>query len=208
EKLSKAWNRPIYGFFEAMPEVQRHGGHKCHVFRCAAKYCKGKTRDVRRFLHTSDKNSTGNLRKHARKCWGDEVLAGADEASNASEIREGIVSRKIRSGNISLAFERKGKGVVTYSTRPHDRTEARCLMNTGRPGIYIPSPSTISRDVKAVFKKTSERVASMLQDHEGKISLATDCWTSPNHRAFLAATVHLEEGGNAKKFLLDFVEVA
>jgi hypothetical protein len=37
------------------------------------------------------------------------------------------------------------------------------LMKTGRPGTYIPSPSTVSRDVKRVFVKSRQRIAKMLQ---------------------------------------------
>jgi hypothetical protein len=37
------------------------------------------------------------------------------------------------------------------------------LMKMGRPGYYIPSPGTVSRDVKQVFVKCRQRVATMLQ---------------------------------------------
>lgn len=37
------------------------------------------------------------------------------------------------------------------------------LMKTGRPGYYIPSPATVSRDVKKVFIKCRQRIAKMLQ---------------------------------------------
>lgn len=36
-------------------------------------------------------------------------------------------------------------------------------MKTGRPGYYIPSPETVSRDVKRVFVKARQRIAAMLQ---------------------------------------------
>jgi hypothetical protein len=36
-------------------------------------------------------------------------------------------------------------------------------MKTGRPEYYIPSPSTVSRDVKKVFAKVRNRIARMLQ---------------------------------------------
>src|ERR1700675_3634268 len=40
-------------------------------------------------------------------------------------------------------------------------------MKTGRPELYIPSPSTISRDVKKVFVNVRKRLAKMLQEYEG-----------------------------------------
>ena len=82
----------------------------------------------------------------------------------------------MRDGSITAAFERKkGDGKVTYSHRPHTRAETRteivrwvaesqrpfkivcdcgfcCLMKTGRPGYFIPSPKTVSRDAKSSGK--------------------------------------------------------
>ena len=40
------------------------------------------------------------------------------------------------------------------------------------------------------------------------MSFATDAWTSPNNRAFVAQTVHFEHNGSPMSFLLDIVEVA
>jgi hypothetical protein len=45
------------------------------------------------------------------------------------------------------------------------------------------------------------------QEYEGKLSFATDAWTSPNHKAYVAITVHLEHEGKPLSMLLDLVEV-
>jgi hypothetical protein len=37
------------------------------------------------------------------------------------------------------------------------------LMKMGQPGYYIPSPATVSRDVKHVFVRCRQRIAMMLQ---------------------------------------------
>jgi hypothetical protein len=81
-------------------------------------------------------------------------------------------------------------------------------MKTGRPDHYIPSPSTVSRDVKTVFARTRKRMAKMLQEHPGRVSFATDAWTSPNHKAYVAVTAHLEHEGTPVSLILDVVEVA
>ena len=58
---------------------------------------------------------------------------------------------------------------VSESARPFKIVADRgfqSLMKTGRPEIYIPSPTTVARDVKLVFARTRERIAQMLQvDH-------------------------------------------
>jgi hypothetical protein len=80
-------------------------------------------------------------------------------------------------------------------------------MKTGRPNYYIPSPTTVSQDVKKVFANAQKRIAKMLREHEGRLNFATDAWTSPNHKAFVAVTVHFEKKGTPIALLLDLVEV-
>lgn len=55
---------------------------------------------------------------------------------------------------------------VCESMRPFQIVSDRgfqSLMKTGRPEYYIPSPTTVSRDVKQVFVKARQRMARMLQ---------------------------------------------
>jgi hypothetical protein len=40
------------------------------------------------------------------------------------------------------------------------------------------------------------------------LNFATDAWTSPNQRAYVAITVHFEHKGEPISMLLDIVEVA
>ncbi len=129
ERLSKEWLSPIYAFFEPMPSIVVVDGRRVHEFRCTAGFCKGRgknSRIVRRYLDTSDRNSTGNLRKHARICWGDEVLQGAQACANLDSAREGLRNaKKQRDGSLTAAFEWKGKGKLTFSHRPHTKAETR-----------------------------------------------------------------------------------
>jgi ABC-type cobalamin transport system permease subunit len=47
----------------------------------------------------------------------------------------------------------------------------------------------------------------MLQEHEGALSFATDAWMSPNHKVFVAVTVHFENNRVPLCMILDVVEV-
>ena len=40
------------------------------------------------------------------------------------------------------------------------------------------------------------------------MSFATDAWTSPNHKAYVAVTVHFKNNGKPVSMLLDIVELA
>ncbi len=129
----KRWDAPVYAFFRPTPAIIYVEGHKVHVFECAASHCKCKTRFVRRYIDTGDISSTSNLRRHAIRCWGDEAVAAADKTSNDKLAREAL-SNKEPNGSITAAFERVGKGKVTYAHRQHTKTEARY--------IYLPSSSS------------------------------------------------------------------
>ena len=48
----------------------------------------------------------------------------------------------------------------------------------------------------------------MHQNYEGKLSFATDTWTSANHKAYIAVMVHFEQDGAPISMLLDLVQVA
>jgi hypothetical protein len=55
---------------------------------------------------------------------------------------------------------------VAESKRPFQIVNDRgfqSLMKTGRPGYHIPSPETLSRDVKNVFVNVRKHIAKMLQ---------------------------------------------
>jgi hypothetical protein len=46
------------------------------------------------------------------------------------------------------------------------------------------------------------------QEYNGALNFATDAWTSPNHKAYVAITVHFEHEGTPISMLLDLIEVA
>ncbi|KAJ3498251.1 hypothetical protein NLJ89_g10242 [Agrocybe chaxingu] len=162
------WISPIYAFFNPTPDIGYEKGRRYHEFCCAAKGCR---KGVRRYLDKTDAKSTSNMRKHAKTCWGVERVEAADSAANLGEARKMVNS--LKDGSITAAFERKGKGRVTYSHRQHTKAET-----------------------KAEIK------------HEGKINFATDAWTSPNHRAYVALTAHFEHNGTPISLVLDVIEVA
>ncbi|THU87436.1 hypothetical protein K435DRAFT_821899 [Dendrothele bispora CBS 962.96] len=210
EKLMSKFQTPIYAFFDPTLTIEyRKENRRCLMFCCSAKHCKGKTREVVRYLNTSDAGSTSNMRKHAKICWSEEIVKEADEAKDIDEARK-LTKGAVKDGDIMVSFQKKENGKVTYSYRQHMRAETRfnCLMKTGRPHYYLPHPTTVARDVKTVFAKTRKRVSKMLQEYESNINCCIDTWKSPNHHAYAAVTVHFEYEGKLMSMLLDFIEVA
>ncbi|KAI0686094.1 hypothetical protein C8T65DRAFT_550164, partial [Cerioporus squamosus] len=201
--MMRNWDSPVYAFFELRPNIEYIEGHRTHIFKCSARGCKV---CICRYLDSKDRSSTGNLQHHAKSCWGEETMDAACQALDIDEAHKNIVGSILRNGSITASFARK-KGKVTYSHQQHTRAETRMEI-TGRPGYYVPLPSTVARDVKAVFARTRTRIAHMLQEYDDDISFATDTWTAPNHWAFVALMPHFIHIDAPMSILLDLVEVA
>jgi hypothetical protein len=127
-RLIKDWTSPIYAFFFSVPDITYNAeGRRAHEFRCAAKVCKCKGvngRMVRRYLDTTDRKSTSNLKRHATVCWGAETVDGALEAKvDISSARTTLDN--LKDSSITAAFKRTGKGKVSYSHRQHTKAETR-----------------------------------------------------------------------------------
>ncbi|EPS93342.1 hypothetical protein FOMPIDRAFT_1091628, partial [Fomitopsis schrenkii] len=217
DRMKRNWRAPVYAFFKPDPAITYKDGRRLHAFQCANTGCK---HVVNWYLTSSDKSSTQNLRKHARKCWGAEALEAADRMITASKAKDSVEKYR-RTQNLKVAFGAASKKSFRYSTIQHTPTETRmrpfnivkdrgfdCLMKTGRPEYKLPSPTTVGRDVRKVFTRVQQRVARWLQEYDGELNFATDVWTSPNQKAMVAFTVHFEHQGAPMTMVLDVVEVA
>ena len=96
-------------------------------------YSKGKgtrPRIMQQYLDKADKASTSNMHKHAKTCWGGEIVSQAPETKKdltINEVRESLAKAKVQDGTITAMFERKGKGSVMFSTKQHTYTETRSV---------------------------------------------------------------------------------
>ncbi len=98
--------------------VRYDNGRLYHWFPCSARVCKTGTGGVRRYQDKSDKASTGNLRHHANRCWGEEVVNGTTTSSAVETSRN---------QSVFAAFARRGQQPVNVSYRQHTSIEARLV---------------------------------------------------------------------------------
>ncbi|KAJ7232510.1 hypothetical protein C8J57DRAFT_994173, partial [Mycena rebaudengoi] len=216
-RLKGIWRSPVYGLYQDKVEIGYEGPCKYHLFTCANPKCRlGKNHKrgtVRRYLDSKDRSATGNLLTHARACQGreavDSVLGGASQKPKGK-----------RDGSIYSAFARMGSKVARFCHKPQTAQETSNrpakivadprfneLMKTGRPSTTLPSPRQVARDVHSCFDLARARIANLLQEYPGSLNFSTDSWSSPNHRAIVAWTVHLQHEGKALSFLIDVIEV-
>ncbi|KAJ7135163.1 hypothetical protein C8R46DRAFT_816624, partial [Mycena filopes] len=174
-----------------------------HIFTCGACNC---TKTVARNQQSTDASSTRNLQTHAKKCWGTANVEAAaklkDLAKARALLKDNPDAQQQRLTDIFKQHEAAGGEAFSHVplTKEQSRAEHvrwfaeslrpfaivkdrvyRKLMKTGHPSSYIPSPSTVARDVKALFDKTRERLKKRFKDTPACVGLATDAWTSPNH---------------------------
>ncbi|KAJ3817206.1 hypothetical protein F5880DRAFT_1631224, partial [Lentinula raphanica] len=105
---------------------------------------------------------------------------------------------------------------VAESARPfrivQDRS-FRWLQKEGRPTQYVPSKETVGRDVKTLYAAAKIQLAKELETYEYLIPVELDCWSSPNHRAFMSIMVKIlrkdKRNGTEKltSVLLSFMEL-
>ncbi|KAJ3748250.1 hypothetical protein EV360DRAFT_26039, partial [Lentinula raphanica] len=89
----------------------------------------------------------------------------------------------------------------------------RWLQKEGCPNQYVPSKETVARDVKKLYAAAKERLSKDLQEYEYLLPIQLDCWTSPNHRAFMSIVTNilrkseLDGSEELTEILLAFVEL-
>ena len=119
--MKKQWRSPIYSFFKPDPTIEYIGGRHTHVFHCAANGCQ---KGVRCFLDKGNRRSTGNMCKHMKACWGEDVLQQVLQIKDHHMAHKAVKNYK-KNGTITTAFEWKGKGKVKYSHLPLTKMEMR-----------------------------------------------------------------------------------
>ncbi|KAF8884444.1 hypothetical protein BD779DRAFT_1472008 [Infundibulicybe gibba] len=87
--------------------------------------------------------------------------------------------------------------------------KTRVLGLTERLGPYMFYPRQFKTKAVLLRKEKNRRLRSLefRWEHEGALNFTTDAWTSPNHKVFIAVTIHFEINGAASCLLLDLVEV-
>ena len=115
EWLKATWHSAIYDFFKPKATVgYDNKGRKYHYFRCAAQKCK-LNGGVRCYQTTKDKGATSNLKTHAIKCHGEDIV-------NAAIKKTG---EKGQDHSIFACFARIGQKSVKFSHRTHTNLETR-----------------------------------------------------------------------------------
>ena len=116
ERLQVGWRSPVYAFFQAEVSVGYDEGRKYHFFKCASVKCKGKgQKGVHHYLDSKDCAATSNLKSHAVRCFGQDLVKSAFEKTQPGG----------RDGSIFATFTCQGQQPVKISHRAHTTEESR-----------------------------------------------------------------------------------
>ncbi|KAE9396503.1 hypothetical protein BT96DRAFT_749584, partial [Gymnopus androsaceus JB14] len=184
---------PIYAFYHKDPEIKFDRNNKPKYAKFACTLC---CEIKKQGLTGTDMASTGQMKQHAEKCWSKETVRAVYESGDVEKARAELQKHgKMRQSKITLGLKKIKTWAESFSTRPPSKEEIQCdrcyrwLQQEGQPDRYIPSKETVSRDVKHLYSKTKEKLAKELQEYEGELPVAIDCWTSPNHQACMSVMV-------------------
>ncbi|KAJ7825836.1 hypothetical protein B0H14DRAFT_2596296 [Mycena olivaceomarginata] len=214
EDVKSRMHSGVYQFFEP-PKLDRDDdGREYQFFKCSAPWgCKHKGKGTTRFQtnkngsKVTDKSSTSNLVKHAKKCWGADVvearMKGCRGAGKGCDHPVQPSDRMLTEAELRAHIVRW----VIENHRPlnfvEDR-EFRLIFSAGRPEFRLPGRCAVSRDLNAAYGRARAHIEALLTvGYNGRLSFSTDTWTSPNHRAFVAWIVHLQHEGELLAFPLD-----
>lgn len=142
--------------------------------------------------------STGNLARHVSAC-----------ASTVVPEHKSIASFAHGSTYTKPSFRYLVAKWIFRNHRPFSIIQDQELMQMLRmlyAKVEVPSPNTVSRDVREVFALSRKQVAKILQEYPGRLHICLDGWTSPNVYSFLGLTVHRVVNGDLKPFVLDFIQ--
>ena len=114
ECLKKTWHLAVYSFFKNKVVIGYEEGRKYHLFKCAAKHCKGKG-GIWCYQDLQDCVATSNLKMHAIKYFDADAVDAA--------FKMGPVT--IPGASIFASFAQLGQWAVSFSHQAHTSDETR-----------------------------------------------------------------------------------
>ncbi|KAJ3963860.1 hypothetical protein EV361DRAFT_982847, partial [Lentinula raphanica] len=191
----------VYAFFHTKPDIEfaKDNSAEYLVYRCTK--CAEK---IRQGMRTGDRGSTGNLREHVKRCWGEEALAAVNNTS-LEKARTAVGEfKKSKQTTLTLVVNAVQSWFKHFSTRPPEKEKIcvvtarwiaesarpflivgdrgyRWLQKEGRPQHYVPSNVTVARDLKKLYAASKKRLKMELKEYKYLVPVELDCWTSPNH---------------------------
>lgn len=123
EHMMKHWTSPVYAFYCPIPDIIYVNGQHAHVFRCAATSCKY---ICWCFLDGPNCSSASNLIKHIKMSWGDSAYKATMDCQHGNEACKSVIKSLMTTGTITMAFNQKGRGKVSYRQSAHKNWNKAC----------------------------------------------------------------------------------
>ncbi|KJA19663.1 hypothetical protein HYPSUDRAFT_143442, partial [Hypholoma sublateritium FD-334 SS-4] len=121
--MMETWNMPINSFWHPTPSIGYEKNHCYHKFSCFKKSCKVK---VCHYLDTKDAASTGNMHRHTKKCWGEDMVKLTMSMGNIIAARKALA--KSPDGSITEAFLVKELNKLTFLHHQHTKMETQFIL--------------------------------------------------------------------------------
>ncbi|KAJ7038766.1 hypothetical protein C8F04DRAFT_950821 [Mycena alexandri] len=158
----------VYQFFKSPTLLEDGDGRQYQYFKCAApKSCKAAAKGISRYQtnkdgsKAADRSSTSNLMKHAKKCWGADVV----------KARMQGVEAQAKDGSIFSAFARAKDRPVAPSNHTLTEAELRCASFSLFINYAEILTNTVTRAHIVRWIAENNRPLSIVEDREFKYIL-------------------------------------
>ncbi|OJT02096.1 hypothetical protein TRAPUB_7442 [Trametes pubescens] len=190
--VSEGWRSSVYTHYRPPQIIPGPNGTSTYRFICK----KYPTKHVDR---ADSEDSTGNLRRHADCCDPDETA----ESDLLSIYAHGVTYTAQRMRLLLALWCARRHRPYAIVEDPEIQEVFRMLYSR----VYIPSRTTVSRDVRTLHRDMKLGLMQLLAGLSCRLHLCVDGWTSPNVLSFLGITVHWHWDGEIRHVILDFVRL-
>ncbi|KAK6992134.1 ribonuclease H-like domain-containing protein, partial [Favolaschia claudopus] len=203
----KSWKSAVYDHYTVSLERQldKDSNPHCLIFLFTCRF-DPKNHNVQRRKRIQNSQGTSNLARTMKTCCESrKVEVGADSSKGAQQDLHRSVSRYTPAHHRALIALRCAASHRPFNsvTDPLYLEEVELL----RPGTNVPSPSTVSRDVRALYEEGSKQVKEYFRDYEGAIHCVVDGWTAPIVASYLGVVIIWFSLGKIHRTILEFIRL-
>ncbi|CAN0917051.1 Zinc finger BED domain-containing protein RICESLEEPER 1 [Linum grandiflorum] len=156
-------------------------------------------------------NGTTHLRNHRNRCIQKKIHDGRQQILGPKFLGKG--KPEMSMGQFNSEVSKKELGIMIlmheYPLSMVDHLYFKRFCCSLQPLFKVPSRNTMKKEIMSLYEVERRRILKGLDGNKGRVSIATDMWTTTNQkRGYMAVTAHyIDNAWNLRSHLLRFLYV-